>query len=57
MQVFFYEAFEEEAVALSHYLPDSIEAGFTWKTIQEQGDSNPPAPILSIRTQSKIPPA
>jgi D-lactate dehydrogenase len=57
MDVFFYEAFEEEAVALSHHLPDSLQAGFTWKTIQEQGDSELPAAIISVRTQSKILPA
>lgn len=55
MHVFFYEAFEEEEAALRHYLPAGIEAGFTWKTIQEYGESTPPAPIISIRTQSQIP--
>ena len=57
MQVFFYEAFEEEAEAIKHYLPDGIEAGFTWKTIQEYGATAPPAPIISLRTQSVIPPS
>lgn len=53
--VFFYEAFEEEAEALKHYLPNYIKAGFTRKTIQEQGDSEFSAPVISIRTQSVIP--
>jgi len=52
---FFYEAFAEEADALRRRLPERITAGFTWKTIQEQGDVTPPAAIVSIRTQSVIP--
>ncbi|MBL7107030.1 MAG: hydroxyacid dehydrogenase [Phycisphaerae bacterium] len=32
-----------------------MEAGFTWKTIQEYGESKAPAAIISIRTQSVIP--
>lgn len=55
MKVFFYEAFEEEAERLRHYLPDDIEAGFTSQTIQEYGAETPPAPIISVRTQSDIP--
>ncbi len=57
MQVFFYEAFEEEAQRLSHYLPAQLKAGFTQKTIQEYSDQHapPPAPIISVRTQSEIP--
>jgi D-lactate dehydrogenase len=55
LEVFFYEAFEEETQSLKHYLPPYIEAGFTWKTIQEQGDPKPPASLISIRTQSIIP--
>lgn len=53
--VFFYETFEEEAAALRAYLPPGVVADFTANTIQEQGDRTPPAPIISIRTQSKIP--
>lgn len=55
MDVFFYEAFEEEEEALKHYLPAHISAGFTWKTIQEYGVDSPPAPIISVRTQSDLP--
>ncbi|MCX7887100.1 MAG: hydroxyacid dehydrogenase [Verrucomicrobiae bacterium] len=55
MHVWFYEAFEEEVEALRRYLPQQIEAGFTWKTIQESGDLLPPARLISIRTQSAIP--
>lgn len=55
MDVFFFEAFEEEEEALRHYLPDNIKAGFTWKTIQEYGQDTPPAPIISVRTQSALP--
>jgi D-lactate dehydrogenase len=57
LDVFFYEAFAEEAEGLKHYLPEEIRAGFTWKTVQEQGDTKPPAPLISIRTQSLIPAA
>ena len=55
MDVFFYEAFEEEAESLKSFLPSDISAGFTWETIQEQKDEKPPAPVISIRTQSIIP--
>ena len=54
--IFFYEAFEEEAEALKRYLPENISADFSWKTIQEIDHKNPPAKIISIRTQSIIPP-
>ena len=43
MDAFFYEAFEEEAAALQRHLPSRVHAGFTWKTIQEAGDAEPPA--------------
>ena len=55
MDLFFYEAFKEEEEALRSYLKPPISAEFTWKTIQEYGVPNPPAPIISIRTQSIIP--
>jgi len=55
MQVFFFEAFEEEAEQIRHFLPDHIEAGFSWKTIQEYSAEALPAPIVSVRTQSAIP--
>jgi D-lactate dehydrogenase len=61
--VFFYEAFEEETEALKRYLDPQIKAAFTWKTIQEytassseaQTSQQPPAPLISIRTQSTLP--
>jgi D-lactate dehydrogenase len=55
MDVHFYEAFQEETAALRRYLPSTVRASFTWKTIQESGDAKPPAPLISIRTQSVIP--
>jgi len=55
MDVIFYEAFEEEVVALKKFLPSKIQVQFTAKTIQEAGDIDPPAPVISIRTQSRIP--
>lgn len=55
MDVYFYEAFEEESLELRRHLPATLEAGFTWKTIQEAGDTAPPTGLISIRTQSVIP--
>ena len=55
MNVYFYEAFEEEVAALKRLLPSTVQAGFTWKTIQEAGDALPPSRLISIRTQSVIP--
>jgi D-lactate dehydrogenase len=57
MDVYFYEAFEEEVAALRRYLPAGVSAGFSDKTIQETGDWEPDAPLISIRTQSVVPPA
>lgn len=57
MDVFFFEAFEEEAESLKHYLGDKAKAGYSWKSIQEYGAEEPPAPIISVRTQSAIPAA
>lgn len=55
MDIWFYEAFEEEAETLRRHLPPHIHAGFTWKTIQEAGESAPLARLISIRTQSVVP--
>lgn len=55
MEIFFYEAFEEEEKELRKYLPAGIIAGFTWKTIQESGHTSPPAKVISTRTQSYFP--
>lgn len=66
MRVVFYEAFEEEAEALRHALAaspiaDRVHAEYRWQTIQEAhpegtGDT-PPAPVISVRTQSDLPDA
>jgi len=55
--VYFYEAFDEEERQLRRFLPKSIKAGYTDKTIQESGHSQPPATIISTRTQTVIPDA
>lgn len=55
MKIFFYEAFEEEHQALLANGAGELESGFSWKTIQEYGSPTPPAPIISVRTQSAIP--
>ncbi len=57
MDVFFYEAFDEEAKKIKSHMPSDITAGYTWKTIQEYGATTPPAKLISIRTQSAIPAA
>ena len=52
----FYEAFDEEERLLKKFLPGKLTAYFTWKSIQEDSPGEiPPAPIISTRTQSKIP--
>lgn len=53
--VMFYEAFQEEAAALQRHLPAGCRAGFTVNTLQAGGESSPPAPLISIRTQSVLP--
>ena len=55
MDVFFFEAFEEEEKELKKHLPAYVNAGFSWKTIQEYGSKEPPAKIISTRTQSEYP--
>jgi len=55
MDVYFYEVFEEEADALKSLLGDQLSYDLTEKTIQETGHINPPARLISIRTQSIIP--
>jgi len=55
LDVFFYEAFEEEVQQLKCFLPDSISADFTGQAIQECGHKDPPARLISTRTQSCLP--
>lgn len=55
--VCFYEAFSEEASELRRMLPASITAAYTDRTIQEADHASPIARIISIRTQSQIPPS
>jgi D-lactate dehydrogenase len=57
LDVFFYEAFEEEAPEIQKHLGPHVRAAYSWKTIQEEGHATPPAPIISIRTQSRVPAA
>lgn len=53
--VMFYEAFREEAESLQRHLPPDCRAGFTTHTVQAAAEAEPPAPLLSIRTQSVVP--
>lgn len=55
--VYFYEAFQEEAQSLRRLLPAGISAGYTDLTIQESAHAAPPARLISIRTQSILPTA
>lgn len=58
LDAFFYEAFAEEAERLQHHAAGAgLRAGHTSQTIQEAGHETPPAPIVSLRTQSILPPA
>lgn len=56
LDVFFYEAFAEEADALRRLLGLHVACAYTTKTIQESGHREPPARIISTRTQSVVPP-
>lgn len=54
--LFCYEAFDEEAARLRHYADlAGLPIGTTPLTIQETGHAAPPAPLISLRTQSRIP--
>jgi D-lactate dehydrogenase len=55
LDVYFYEAFAEEAGLLRELFPARFTAGYTDRTIQETGHADPPARVISIRTQSQIP--
>lgn len=55
IDVMFYEAFAEEEQEIKKILPGDVRAGFTPQTIQEKGDSELPASVISVRTQSRIP--
>jgi D-lactate dehydrogenase len=58
LDAFFYEAFSEEAERLLHHAGAAgLRVGHTSQTIQEAGHAAPPAPVISIRTQSALPPA
>lgn len=53
--MFFYEAFAEERAQLERALPARIRAGFTGQAVHESGPPAPPARLISIRTQSRLP--
>lgn len=55
MKVFFYEVFDEELKYLKLYSGNPKSFGYTKKTIQESNHEDPPAKIISIRTQSRMP--
>lgn len=57
LNAFFYEAFAEEAERLLfHAAAAGLHVGHTPQTIQEANHASPPAPIISLRTQSTLPP-
>jgi len=51
----FYEVFTEEEELLRTYLPAGYRYFFTSKSIQDTDTDNLPAPVISTRTQSRIP--
>ena len=55
MDIFFFEAFKEEQTALKKFNANQFTTGYSWKTIQEYAAKEPPADIISVRTQSQIP--
>lgn len=56
IDVFLYEAFEEEAERIRAAADGICRVQMIWQTIQESGHRCPPAPLISVRTQSTIPP-
>lgn len=57
-EIYCYEAFAEEAERLRHYADAAgVRIGLTPLTLQEAAHAAPPAPVISIRTQSILPPA
>ncbi len=58
VDAYFYEAFAEEADRLLHHAAEAgLRVGHTPMTIQEAGHAQPPAPVISLRTQSTLPAA
>ncbi len=55
--VVFYETFKEEEEALRKYMPEQVHALYVTQTIQGAGHKKSPAKLISIRTQSYIPPS
>lgn len=56
MDVKFYEVFQEEEKSLRRAVSETgITADYTAATVQESGDTEPPAALVSIRTQSRLP--
>ncbi|MDI6849978.1 MAG: NAD(P)-dependent oxidoreductase [Candidatus Saccharicenans sp.] len=55
MDVYFYEVFEEEARLIKSLIGGRLVFGLTDRTIQESGHAEPPARLISVRTQSVIP--
>jgi len=57
MDIMWYEVFAEEREAIRRHVPPHIRSEFTDQTIQAAGHTNPPATLISVRTQSVIPPS
>lgn len=55
LDVYFFETFSEEKKLIEQFLPKDISAGYDCGSIQESKRKDPPAKIISIRTQSIIP--
>jgi D-lactate dehydrogenase len=55
MDVYFYEVFEEEARLIKNLIQGRLRFGLTGRAIQETRPQEPPARLISIRTQSVVP--
>ena len=55
MDIYFYESFEQEAEILKSLLRNDFSYEFTADATHEAGHAEPPARLISIRTQSIIP--
>lgn len=53
--VVFYEVFDEERKSLEREVPTELHVRYVPETIQESGEEKPTAPLVSIRTQSRVP--
>ncbi len=54
IDIVLYEVYKEEQKAIEKFLSKKIRAKYFWQTIQSLKHTDPPARLISIRTQSQI---